>query len=124
MSPVIKTEILKGYKIPPYDDDYFIETADKKYALYFYNLEEVRMMTYFANLSIFAENKFDSPLLSSDKVWIWYARAETFTYAQKSACLIFTTSVRKTGEVTYPYLLIKPKTSQFSFIDWDFTSIY
>ena len=128
MDPIIATEILKGYKKPPYDDDYFIETPDKKYALYFYNVEEVTMMNYFANLAIFAENKFDSPLLSSGKVRFGYSRDRTFTYAQKSGCLIFRAPVmnKKFNPVKpeYPYLLIKPETSQFSFIDWDVTSIY
>lgn len=124
MEPVLKTEILKGYKDPLWGDDYFIETADKKYALYFYNIDEVRMGAYYAYLAIFAENKFDRPIVSSGKVWIWYSNARTFTCAQKSACLIFKTSVRKAGEVEYPYLLIKPEIGQFSFIDWDFTSIY
>jgi hypothetical protein len=124
MSPIIPTEKLKGYKNPTHTDDYFIETADKKYALYFYNIEEVTMMAYFANLAIFAENKFDSPVLSSDKVWIWYSNIKTFTYAQKSACLIFKTSVRIAGELTYPYLLINPLVKQFAFLDWDVTSLY
>jgi len=124
MSSIISTEKLKGYKNPICIDDYFVETADKKYSLYFYNIEEVTMMAYFANLAIFAENKFDSPLLSSDKVWIWYSNAKTFTYAQKSECLIFRTSVRIAGKSTYPYLLIKPPIKQFALLDWDVTSIY
>jgi len=120
----IATEKLKGYKNPTYTDDYFIETADKKYALYFYNIEETTMLAYFANLAIFAENKFDSPMLSSDKVWIWYSDVKKFSYAPKSACLIFKTSVRITGNVSYPYLLIKPEAGKFALLDWDVTSLY
>jgi hypothetical protein len=126
MNPIIATEILKGYKKPPYDDDYFIETPDKKYAVYFYNVEEPKMMQTFAKVAIFAGGKFDSPVANSDKIWIWYSTK--FSYAQKSACLIFIAPEMKKTVSQFrfhpPYLLIKPGTRQFSFIEWDFTSIY
>jgi hypothetical protein len=124
MNPIIKTEILKGYKPPVYNDDCVIETADKKYALYFYNIEEQTMLAFYPNLAIFAEGKFDCPLLNSGKVSIWYSNVTTFPYGQKSTCLIFTMPTRKTGGLNYPYLLIKPQSSQFALIDWDVTSIY
>lgn len=116
MPPIINTQILKSYKTSPYDDDYFVETQDKRYGLYFYNIEEVRMMTNFTCFAIFGEGNFDKPLLNSDAVRVWYFKEETFTYAEQSDCLIFMFG--------RPYLLIKPQTQQFSFIEWDFTSIY
>lgn len=129
MDQVIATETLKGYKEPQwYAKDYFIETPDKKYALYFYNIEEVSMMLYFSSLAIFAGNKLDNPLLGSGKVRVWYSKEKMVTYAQKSGCLIFRMPMMNIKlnplKPEFPYLLIKPETGQYSFIDWDVTSIY
>jgi len=129
MNQIISTELLKGYGEPQwYAKDHFIQTPDKKYALYFYNIKEESMQAYYANLAIFSENKFDSPLLSSGKVRIWYIHRQTLTYAQISGCLIFRmpemNKVFNPLKPVFPYLLIKPETSQFSLIDWDVTSIY
>ena len=124
MKSFIITDNLKGYKKPQYVGDYYIETVEKKYALYFYNIENVAMMSWYANLSIFSENKFDIPILSSGKVCIWYFEDTTFTYAQKSECLIFIMSFAQSGKPSGPYLFIKPRTGQFSLIDWDVTSLY
>src|ERR1700761_9577733 len=89
MDPVIATSILKGYKEPQwYAKDHLTETPDKKYTLYFYNVVEGSMMAYYANLAVFAEDKFDSPLLSSGDVWIWYRTRKPFIYAQRSECFI------------------------------------
>ncbi|HEY4196909.1 MAG TPA: hypothetical protein VGM63_15305, partial [Mucilaginibacter sp.] len=75
---------------------------------------------------IFDYSTPDVPILSSGEVWIWYAKNDTFIYAQSSDCLIFKMPVYqdKIKKSDYPYLLIKPSTQCFSLIEWDFTSIY
>jgi hypothetical protein len=126
MIPPINIESLDGYKKTPWSKDYLLDTIDKKYKLYFYNVDEHSMGSYVGHLSIFEDNKGASKILSSGRIWIDYGQKDTFIYAPKSNCLIFRMPVYQAeiNKTNYPYLLIKPDGKCFSFIDWDFTSIY
>jgi hypothetical protein len=127
MDQSIHIKKLRGYKKTDWSEDYFVETIDKKYGLWFYNVEEHSMLSYFGHIAIFENNKKNLQILSSGNVWAWYRTNNTFMYPPKSDCLIFRMPAYQ-GEVSikpdFPYLLIKPNSKSFSFIDWDFTSIY
>jgi hypothetical protein len=125
MDQAIPIDKLRGYKSTDWtSQDYFIETIDKKYGLWFYNVSEGQMLSYYGHFSIFVNNL---SILSSGSVWVEYRWHDTFVYAEKSDCLIFIMPAYQ-GEngikPICPYLLIKPDSKCFSFIDWDFTSIY
>jgi len=118
---------LLGYNNTAWCKDYFIETIDKKYSLWFYNVLEHTMGAYYGHISIFQKNTDNLPILSSGEVWVWYNWDNTVIYAAKSDCLIFRMPAYQGEDAIkpdFPYLLIKPGSRCFSFIDWNFTSIY
>lgn len=122
---MIEIEKLNGYKkTSPYSNDYIVKTSDEKYELCFYNVEEHTMGSYFGHLAIFFNW---ASIVNKGDIWICYLYDETFIYAPKSDCLIFRMPVYQ-GEdpikPDFPYLIIKPEKGLFSFIDWDFTSLY
>src|ERR1700712_4065546 len=109
MTPKLNIEILDGYKKIAWSEDYYAATVDGKYGLWFYNVNEATMGSYYGHLSIFSNN--NSLIISSGKVWISYSNSSTFAYAPKSDCLIFKMSVyqQAVNKSDYPYLLIKPE---------------
>ncbi len=122
----IDTSILIDYKKSGWTDDYFLETADRKYGIYIYNIEESRMLSYAGCIAIYEDKGNSKPLINSSKNWIWYDHEKTFDYAPLSDCLIFRKPAYKenSNRPDFPFLLIKPKEGIFGFIEWDATSIY
>lgn len=122
INPELDINILDGYKKIPWSEDYYAATADGKYSLWFYNVNEVTMGSYYGHLGIF--NKDNLLIISSGKVWIHYNFSSAFVYAQRSDCMIFKMPVYEQEISDYPYLLVRPASRCFTLIKSDFTSIY
>jgi len=112
---------LLDYENSEWNFDKFYETTDKKYGIFFYNIEEFRMLAYGSKFAIFNNSKSNVPLLNLKKLWIWFDEQKPFFYAEKSNCIIFR---KPKSNTSYPFLLIKPELQIFASIEWDYTSIY
>ena len=122
----IETSFLANHKKSGWTDDYFSETADGKYGIYIYNIDEWRMMSYAGLIAIYDDKENSKPLINSSNTWIWYDNEKTFDYAPLSDCFILRKPAHKENSTRpdFPFILIKPKEKTFGFIEWDATSIY
>ena len=122
----IDTSVIENYVESWYNMDIVFETADKLFALFFYDVKEVKMGSYMASVAIYNNHKSSTPIFSSGKSGIWYEGITTFSYLPQSKCFIFKKPAyiqdSKKGEM--PFLLVKPINGQFAFIEWDYTSAY
>ena len=122
----IKTSSLADHKKSGWKDDYFSETADGKYGIYIYNIDEWRMMSYAGLIAVYSDKKNSKPLINSSDIWFWYDNEKTFDYAPLSDCFIFRKPAYKETSTRpdFPFILIKPTEKIFGFIEWDASSIY
>jgi hypothetical protein len=124
---IIDTNKLDKYELPKwYTEDKLTETIDKKYSIYAYNIDEYRMCAYSCNMAIYKNDFSDRPLLNSAKIYLDFIGRQFYTYLPIANLFIFIMlAYRKNSEKPgYPYLIINPDTQRFTFIEWDFTSVY
>jgi len=117
---------LQNYRSSQWTKDYFSDTSDGLYKIVFYNIDEYRMMCYASLLAIYKTQNLNHSILNSGKQFIDFDWQNTYTYLEKSKCLVFrkpaSTAKPKKGE--HPFLLIKPEENKFAFVEWDLTSVY
>lgn len=124
---IIDTKALDKYKLPAwYAKDELIETSNKKYSVYVYNVVEYSMNAYACNIAIYKNSFSDKPLLNSGEVYVDFTLSEFYNYLPSTVFLIFRMLAYKKGSKKpgYPYLIIKPDTQKFAFIEWEHTSLY
>lgn len=109
-------------------EDVFSVTDDNKYGVLIYNIKELRMGSYYGMFAIYSQSDPKAPLINynSDKRAIHYNFKNTFDYAPLSDCFVFIHAAYKKDSIkpSMPYLFVNPIKKQFSFLDWDYTSIY
>jgi len=122
----IEPPLLESYKKSGWTDDAFFKTLDGKYGVYIYNIDEWRMMSYAGLVAIFNDKTNARPILNSAATWIWFDNDNTFDYAPLSDCFIFRKPafLEQVNIGNFPFILIKPTEKVFSFIEWDYSSIY
>ncbi len=127
----IKTKSLTDYEKIGWVEDHFVETEDKKYGVYIYNIIEWRMGAYTAQFALFSgkpkptlfsRKAKPTLILNSPKNLIEFNFENTVDYAPKSSCLIL--KIIASGKFNFPFLFIKPEEKVFAFIKWDSSSIY
>ncbi len=105
-------------------DEAFIVTKDNKYGIFFYNICEVSMCSYYSALAIFSADNLNAPLIDlkpvDQKLTGRIEGYKRYFYAPLSDCIITICIVN--GEL--PFLLIKPNDKRFALIPFDYTSIY
>jgi hypothetical protein len=123
----VNTETIKNYKRGVWDDDVFKESLDGKYGIYMYAIIEATMGAYYTQIALYNDKTNSTSILNSSNVWVWFNWVNSFGYAVLSDCLIFRISAYNADDPkgkNMPYLLIKPEEKKFSFIPWDYSSIY
>lgn len=102
-------------------------TDDNKYCVFFYNISEVHMMTYFCTFAVYDGNHLDAPLtaMKPNQFRTWYTLNRPFIYGPLSDCIItvYGLDMEHFGVNGMPYLLIKPSEKKFALLPFDFTSI-
>ncbi len=103
-------------------------TGDHKYCIFFYNINEVRMMTYLSTFAVFSADDPTVPLvvMDSKECRTWYILKKSFDYAPVSDIIVtrYTLDFGHVGVNCIPFLLIMPTDKKFAIVPFDFTSIY
>jgi len=118
----INLESLTDYETGGWVDDYFVETDDKKYGVYIYNIDECSMNAYRGQFALFTDKAKPQLILNSPKNLIEFAFSNTVDYAPISSFIIL--KIIASGKFNFPFLFIKPDEKAFSFIKSDYTSLY
>lgn len=120
-------EALPGYKAVDWNPDIFQEVGDGRYGVYFYNIDEVRMMDYYAKgVAIFENRTHPVLLVHSQKVWVSLKGSESVRYLEAPDCLLFRIPAyaEHSSKPNQPFLLLNLSRRLFAFIAWDDSSGY
>lgn len=114
----IDKSLLSNYLQPSWNNDYIIETNNQKYALFFYNINEISMGAYFASFAIYNKTNSGKPFFESKNLAAWFEFEKSAYYAKESDCLIFKIPnyTNKDSSNSMQILLIKPSQNKYSLL--------
>ena len=118
---------LPGYQAEGWNPDFFQEVGQGEYGVYFYNLNEARMMDYYGRVAVFANPAQPLVLLQSATVWVtMLGGTDSVQYLAAPDCLLFRMPayVEHTTKPTHPFVFINFTHRLFAFVAWDETSRY
>ena len=122
----IVPEELPGYRAEGWNPDFFQKVGQGKYGVYFYNIDEARMMDYYGRVAVFSHPTQPLVLLQSTTVWVTMLGTDSVQYLSASNCLLFRMPayVEHTTKPTHPFLVINLPHRLFAFVAWDESSRY
>lgn len=114
----IDKSLLSYYLQPSWNNDYIIETNNQKYALFFYNINEVSMGAYFASFAIYNKTNSGKPYFESNDLVAWFEFEKSTYYAKDSDCLIFKIPnyTNQDSSNSLQILLIKPSKNKYTLL--------
>lgn len=123
----IVPEVLPGYQAEGWNPDFFQEVGQGKYGVYFYNLDEARMMDFYGLVAVFSNPAQPLVLLQSTTVWAtMLAGTDSVQYLAAPDCLLFRMPayVEHTTKPTHPFVFINFTHQLFALVAWDESSRY